>query len=233
MMQAIGVVPHNAEVGRRRLHGGQTADRLIRIGNPVRVGIHRDAPDSLHGRVLGVCFNHIHIRAVRRHIHSNQLKAKILRYAEMPVVAWRGTQEFDGFLPAPGLSAVDAVGVGHGDIIKHEVQTGIPAHDYLRGFYLKDFGKELFGFGDAVQQAVVAGIHAGIGRISVACVHTVQQAEGQIQLFGAGLAAGHIQLQPHRLGLLITGAKFRRTGGQLLFRPVFQRLHESMTLPFL
>ena len=51
-----------------------------------------------------------------------------------------------------------------------------------------------------VQQAVVAHVHPVLGAAAVSLVDAFQHIQRQIQLFRAGLAARHIQLQP--LGLI-------------------------------
>ena len=52
IMDTVGVIPENLEIGRRRLQSGEPADGFIRIRNACWVGIFRYAPNAFDGRIV-------------------------------------------------------------------------------------------------------------------------------------------------------------------------------------
>ena len=64
MVQTVGVIPHDAEVGGGRLHSRQTTDGIVGIGDAVGVGVHRHAPHTLDSGVGDELLDGVHVRAV-------------------------------------------------------------------------------------------------------------------------------------------------------------------------
>ena len=230
MVQAIGVVPHDAEILRCRAQGGQAAHRVVGIGDAVGIGVHGHTPDALDQRILYQAFHRVHVGAGFGHLHGDELQAKILRHGKVPVITGSRAEEFHRALENPGLMAADALGIGAGDIIEHEIEAGIAAHDDVGGFHPQNVAEQGFDLGNPVEQAIVAGIHPAGGFIPFPLVDAFEHVQGEIQLLGAGLAAGHIQLQAPGLIGVILFLQLRRPGAQLGLGQFFQRFHENMLL---
>ena len=220
-MHAVGVVPHEHEVLRRRLHIGNAVNRLVGVDNAVGVGVLRHAPHALDRRILDSFFDQIHIRAGRGHGDGDELKAEGLGDLEMAVIAGGGAEPLDGIKPAPRLfRACKAVRIAFADQIVHERQRGVAADEALLRPAAEHVRPEFPCFLEARQLAVVAGVDA----VRDAVFRGLQNAQNigdEIQLFLAGLAAGHIQLQ--MLGLQRVELRFdccvflmRLGGGQIL-----------------
>ena len=94
----------------------------------------------------------------------------------MAVVAWRGTQELDGraleFVIMPGGAPAGAEQAKGRQGVEHHAQAGIPAHDNLLRLKAQKFGKKFPALRDAVPDAVITGIRAVGGDVSV---HGVKQ----------------------------------------------------------
>ena len=149
----------------------------------------------------------VHVRACVRHRHRDQLDPEISRHRKMPVVAGDGAEELDLALPAPRRFAAYAAAVCRCDIVEHHVQAGVAAHDHRRGIHVQHVAEQALCLRQPVQQTVVAHVHPVLGAAAVPLVDAFQHIQRQIQLFRAGLAARHIQLQP--LGL-IAAVKLRQ-----------------------
>ena len=88
MVDDVGLIPEDLEIGSGRLHFSKTLDRFVTVGVAVGVGILRHTPDALDGVILGhQLLDHIHIGAVRGHGHTNQLKAELLGDGKVAVIA--------------------------------------------------------------------------------------------------------------------------------------------------
>ena len=121
-MDAVGIVPVDAEIRSGRLKPRQAAHRLIRIGGPGRVGILWHAPDPLNGVIRGdKALHHVHIRAGLVERDIDHLNTKIFRDGKMPVIARHGAQEFHLVKLTPGGISHNAVGHGTGDRIIHHI----------------------------------------------------------------------------------------------------------------
>jgi len=65
VMELIGIVPEDEEIGRRRLHGRQTPDGFIGIAHTGWVAVQRHTPHALDGRILRRQALHlVHVGAV-------------------------------------------------------------------------------------------------------------------------------------------------------------------------
>ena len=200
VVYTVGIVPDDLEIRRASLHTGQAAHGLSAVDVAVRVGIQRHAPDALHAGIGGELLHQVHIGAILMHRHRDHLEAEIFGDGKMSVVAGHRAQEFQLLFHSPGMLAVrKAYTPAHIDHVVHQCERGVSAHDDLVLLHAHQLGKEAAGLGHAGQQAVVAGILTVFSDVFV----LAEQPVGQLQLFGAGLAAGHIQLQPLGLILLI------------------------------
>ena len=202
-MDAVGVVPHQQEVRRRGLHGGDAADGLGGVDDAVGVGVLGHVPHALDGGVFDGLFHGVHVRSLVGHGDGDELKAEGLRHLEVAVIAGRGAQELHHRLPAPGpLTVEQAVGVGLGDGVVHQLQAGVAAHEHLLRLTAQDLREQPLGGRQAGELAVVAHVDA-VGHIVLRLLHQGEDVADQIQLGLAGLAPGHVQLQPPGLQVLI------------------------------
>ena len=81
----------------------------------------------------------------------------------MPVVAGRRAEEaHDGLLRPRTRRVLQAVGVGLGDQIVHQVQAGVAADEDLLRLRAEDLRKEPLGRGQTGQLAVVARVNASV-----------------------------------------------------------------------
>ena len=79
----------------------------------------------------------------------------------MAVITGAGTQEFHLVQLAPGLLGMkQAVGVGLGDGIVHQGQTGVTADEALLGLAAENIGKHPLGCRQTGQLAVVACLNS-------------------------------------------------------------------------
>ena len=161
LMDAVGVVPHEHEVGGGGAHGGDAAQGIVAIHDAVGVGVLGHAPHTLDLGVTNQVLHHVHIRAGGGHGNGNHLHAEILADFEMAVIAGSGAQPFYLVQLAPGLGRVEiAVGIGPGDGVIHELQAGAAAYEHLLGLAVQDLGKQPLGGGNAVHVAVVSHVDA-------------------------------------------------------------------------
>ncbi len=70
-----------------------------------------------------------------------------------------------------------------------------------------------FGLGNAIQQAIVTGVHAAVGKAFLIGLNRRQQPLGEIQLISSRLSPGHIQLE---ILFLIVGILLGQLSIQLL-----------------
>ena len=149
----------------------------------------------------------------------------------MPVIARRRAEEFYPSLPTPRLTAAHPAAVCLGNIIKHQIQTGVAAHNHIFGCHLQNIREQLLRLRNPVEQAIVAHIGAVRHPASAAHVHTGEHIHRQVQLLRAGLSAGHIQLQPLRARRAVLRLQRAQTGLQLFPGQVLQHWHEEQA-PF-
>ena len=131
------------------------------------------------------------------HGDRDQLHAEALGDVEVAVIAGGRAEPLDLGLLGPGLGAVaQAVGVGLGNHVVHELEAGAAADEALLGSNAQDLGKELLCRRKAGQLAVVAGVDAVDLAVGGVAEHG-EDAGDQIQLLPAGLAPGHVELELH------------------------------------
>lgn len=148
VMHAIGVVPEDTEVLGGAGHRGQATHDLVGIGDAVRVGVFRHAPDALHGRVVAHKALHlVHVRSLLGHGHGDHLDAEGLGHAEVAIVSGNGAQPLDLFQPAPRLRPQRAEVPAAGHRLVHEGQAGIAAHDDVFGLVVQHGRHEALRFG--------------------------------------------------------------------------------------
>ena len=106
LVDAVGVVPHQQEVRRGRLHLCDALDGLVGVDDAVGVRVLRHVPHALDARVLDEVFDNVHVGAVFGHRDGDELKAEALGHLEVAVIARRGAEPFDALFLAPRLFAV-------------------------------------------------------------------------------------------------------------------------------
>jgi hypothetical protein len=94
VMDAVGIVPIEPEIGRRGLHRRQPFDGRVGINCSRRIAVFRNAPHALDGSVIGYePLNLVHVRTIFPKRHRDHPDAVILANPEVPVVAGYGAQE--------------------------------------------------------------------------------------------------------------------------------------------
>ena len=162
IMDAVGVIPHDAEIFRGGLECGKTAHCLVGISDAERIGILRHTPDSLDALIAGYqLFHHIHVRAGGEHRDGDKLHAEILCDSKVTVISGRRAQEFDVTLTAPRLASREAVRHAAGNKIEHHVQAGISADNHVFRLYSHHLRENITHFRQAVRHTVVAAVHPG------------------------------------------------------------------------
>ena len=228
VVHAVGVIPEDPEVRRGRFQPGEAADRLVRIGNALGIGVFRNAPDALDRCVFTDQFFHdVHIGTGGSHRDGNHLDAEILGDREMAVIAGHWAEEFHLGLFAPGSVAHDAMGPDAGNGIEHDVQGGVSVDDDILGIILHHVAQQFARFLDAGQLAVVPAVSAVFAGQIGGRIQNVHHVHGKIQLIDAGDSPAHVQLHVHGLNLfvfLFQGFQFQAQffGGHLKIR-----LHEE------
>ena len=205
LVDAVGVVPHEQEVGSRGLHLRNALDGLVGVDDAVGVRVLRHVPHALDARVLDEVFDNVHVGAVFGHRDGDELKAEALGHLEVAVIARRGAEPFDALFLAPRLFAVQqAVGVGLGDRVVHELEARIAAGEDLRGLAAEDIGEQLTRALKTLELAVVAGVHAAVHAL-LGAGQRGQKAADHVELLLARLAACHVELEALGLPALVFG----------------------------
>ena len=204
-MDAVGVVPHEQEVGSRGLHLRNTLDGLVGVDDAVGVRVLRHVPHALDARVPDEVFDNVHVGTVFGHGNGDELKAEAFGDLEVAVISRGGAEPLDVLFFAPRLFAVQkAVGVGLGNGVVHELKACVTAHEDLRDLAAEKFGKQRACALQALELAVVARVHAANDAVGRIAQHR-QQAVGELKLLFARLAARHIELEPLGLPALVFG----------------------------
>ncbi len=127
MMNVIGIIPKEPEIGCFRCHPCKPLHGRIRIRNALRVAVLRHAPDSFNRFILkNQLLNRIHIRTVRCQANHNHLDIKQLTDCKMPVIPGAWANEFHfGKLRPWLLAAAQTMQHRSGNSVVHHIQAGI------------------------------------------------------------------------------------------------------------
>ena len=112
----------------------------------------------------------------------------------MAVVAGRRAEELDLVELVPGGVAAQARGVGVADAVEHHVEARRVAHVHVLEGHLEHLGEQAPRGGDALRVAVVARVDALVVEVARRG-QDVEHGLGELDLLGAGLAAGHVEGQ--------------------------------------
>ena len=93
MVDGIGVVPEQAEVGRTRSHRREALHRFRGIDLAGGIRVFRHAPHALHGRIGDERFDLVHVRPMAGQRHRYHANAILLADGEMAVIARHGAKE--------------------------------------------------------------------------------------------------------------------------------------------
>ena len=204
VVDAVGVVPEDAEVLCCGLHGCQGFNSFVRIAAAQGIRVLGHAPDAFHGLVLYEFADLIHVRTPLRERHRDHLDAQGLADRKMSVITGNGAEEFDLIVPAPGLfGSENAQQHGSRHAVEHEGEGGRSYDDGLFGSDAHQFAEQLSRFLQPQQLTVVAGVGAVLIVAVAGGIEHVQHGHGQRQLIGAGLASCHVQVQVKILIFLI------------------------------
>ena len=167
VMNRIGIVPEQPEVGCAGAHRAEPSHCLVGIGLPGRVGILRDAPHALDAGIGDQPLDHIHVRPLPRQRHGDHADAVFLADREMPVIARHRTEEADRLLVAPRRAAArHALQKREDDAIMHEREARIIADEDLVDRRAERIGKQSSRLRKPLRAAaVIARILAFLGDV--------------------------------------------------------------------
>ena len=189
----IGVVPEDAEIACRRLHGGEALDHAVRERDARGIGVLGHAPDALDGVVLPhEGFDDVHIGAVLLHADGDHLDAELLADGEVTVIARSGTDELHLFEIVPRSAAEDSELLGEMHEGVHEVEAAAVADEHFLLLHAEELRKEGFARLGAAEIAVVARV-GGFSRIVVSA-RLFKHGHCDLELFLGRSAAGHIHV---------------------------------------
>ena len=155
----VCVVPEDAEIVCRSLHGGESFDHAVRESDARGIGILGHAPDALDGIVLSdKGLDDVHIGTVLFHADGDHLDAELLTDGEVAVVAGRGTDELDFFQAVPGRGAEHAELLCEMHKRVHEIEAATVADEYFLRFHTEKLGKERLARFRTAEIAVIAGV---------------------------------------------------------------------------
>ena len=228
VMDGVGVVPEDAEVGRGRRHGREPLDCRCRIDGARRIAVLRHAPDPFDARISGdQPFHFVHIRPVVSERDRDHLDAEVLADCEMAVVAWHRAEKRDACLLAPRARTADgALEQRKRNCVVHERQARVVAEDDLRRRDAEERRQQSAQLGEALEDAVVARIRLVEGQ-EVVSPGQAEEAIRQIELFARRFAAGEIELQPALLEVVVAALDLIVERGQIFGRERFESGHAS------
>ncbi len=196
MMHRIGIVPEDAEILCRGLQVRKPSHSLIGIGIALGIGILGHTPDPFDALVLRhKLFHHVHVGTLGRHGHKNHLNAEMLRDGKMSVVTGHRTQKFHLLQSAPGRTSHNPVGHGAGNGIIHNIQAGVAVYNHIFRTDTHDVCHHMLCLNQAVQNAVIADIHALLTFHVGSGVQDIKDIHPHVQLGHGRFAPGHIQFQ--------------------------------------
>ena len=231
----IGVVPEDAEVACRGLHGGEPLHHAVREGDAGGIGIFRHAPDALDGIILShESLDDVHIGTVLLHADGDHLDAELLAYGEVAVIAGGGTDELHLFEVVPGSAAEDSELLCEMHEGVHKVETAAVAYEHFLAFHAEQLRKKSLARLGAAEVAVIARVR-GLGRI-VVTPRIPEHGHGDLQLFLGRSAASHVHIsalfdQLFEAFLLIVEQCFEFLNGKRLIIHDPPVPHERRTAP--
>ena len=209
MMNGVRIVPVDTEIRSCRGQRCKAAHRLIRIAVALRIGILRNTPDTLYGRiVVDILLHKIHVRSVRCHRNVDHLRTEEFGNPEMTIISGNRAQEFPVVQLAPRSISAYTVRVGTRHGIKHDIQRRVAEDDHVIRIHLGHCSHQALRLRDSFSDSVVSAVRAGlIIEIAVGIEH-IHQSVGQIQLCLRRLSSRHIKVQS--LGLHLFELLFQR-----------------------
>ena len=196
MVYAVCVIPENAEILSLRLEVCKTLYNCVGISNAGRVGVHRNAPDTLDLLVLGnQLLYSVHVRTVLEVINVDHLDTERLADSEVSVIAGSRAEELHMLVFAPGLLAAEYAKLHCTDNdVVHHLEAGVAAYDDLVSGNAEHFLEQSLSLGDTVEYAVVAAVDAVAGLV-VAVKAVKEHVKRKVELLGGRLTSRHIELQ--------------------------------------
>lgn len=187
MVDAVGVVPEDPEIGSGCLHRSEPVDRPVAVADSLRVGVKRNAPDPLDRIIFrDQLFDQVHVRPLVSHRDGDHLNAEILADCKMAVISRTRTEKLDLRQTAPRRIAPGAEEQQPDHRVVHQVQTGVSADHDVFNRNSQQTAKELASLGDPLQTAVITGVDAVLGPI---IRERIQDPVGQVQLAAGGFSA--------------------------------------------
>ena len=204
MVHAVGIVPEDTEIICGRLQTGEPAYGLIRIGDALRVGVLRYAPDTLDSRIgTDKVFHHVHIRTGRGHRNRNHLDSEVFRNLEVTVITGNRAEELHLRELAPGSVAHDAVCPCTADRVKHDIQRRVSVDDDILRIVFHHIAKQLPCFTDAAEGTVVPAVCSVFTGQVVRGTQDIHHTHGKIELILTRFAAAHIQMDTECLDFVV------------------------------
>ena len=201
VMDAVGVVPEDAEIVSSAGHGRQTTNDILGIGDAAGVGVLRNAPDTLHGIVLGDdSLDLIHVGAAFVHLHGNHLDAERFRDAEVTVVTRNGADPLDSRILRPGFAAE---GAGSRGIARRHCprwrQARVPPTITFSGVSSSIVATVALRLGKTIKHAVVATVGAVLGDAILRAGNTGEQWRLKSSCSALGLPRAILSERPFAL----------------------------------
>ena len=226
-VHTIGIIPHKKEIFRGGLHGSNTTDGFIAVDDPIRIGIFGHTPHAFYSRITDQFFHQIHIRACRRHGNGDHLHAERLRHFKMSVVSRGRAEPLYGVKLCPRLAAVlQAMGVGFGNGVIHQLQRRITADKNILRLYAENLGKQFLAGRKPIQIPVIAGIDP-VTHIVTVRGEDIHHLTCQVKLLFARLAPCHIERKALSLQLFVFRFNNLQLGLKLFCRHICIFFHYS------
>ena len=203
VMDAVGIVPEQPEIGGGRFHAGQCTDDIIGVRDAGGVAVHRDTDHAFDGGILDGRENRFHIRTVIEGLHRNHFYAELIQGMEMPVIARHRTDEPDLIeLPPRRKSGQRTEDESAGESVMQHGQAGIPARDHQLRRDAEQFPEQPADFDQSVDiRVIIAAVDPVLTEV-VAGFRKREQLFRKIQLGMRWLAAGEIQGKNPRFEIL-------------------------------
>ena len=195
LVDRIRVVPEDPEVGRGGMHGGEGFHHGVGVGDALRVGELRHAPDALHGWI-GACqvVHRVHVRAVGVHMDRHHFDPQRAAHREVAVISGGRADELDAALTAPRFVASgDAEEHGADKGVVNDVEGRVAQYEDPACGKAEQLGEQPFRFRQAVQDPVVPAVHAAFAEAVAAVRNDGEHFRRQVKLLLVGLAARQVQ----------------------------------------